>query len=144
MRTAALVLLLCMGLNGCYSFGPARSADPSRASRVQVRLREPRDFRLLEYTANQVVVVDGEIVRADADSLVLSALRLEAISGYEFVGGGMTVAVDRGNVVEIKEKRLDLLRTGLLVGAAVAAGVGFDAAGGLGGGGGGGGGPSPQ
>jgi hypothetical protein len=88
MRPIALVLL-CALLSGCFTYSPARSA-PGQAARVRLTLTSPADFRLADFTANEVVVVEGEIVRADTQEVVLSALELRARSGYEFIGQGAT------------------------------------------------------
>lgn len=118
-RPIAAALLLCLLLNGCFSYVPTEST-PGRASRVRVALLAPADFRLLEYTANEVVVADGELVRADDREVVLSATRLQARSGYEFVGHGETITIPRGNVGSLQRKRIAPLQSALLAGAVAA------------------------
>lgn len=118
-RPIAAALLLCLLLNGCFSYAPAQST-PGRAARVRVALVAPADFRLLEYTANEVVVADGEMVSADDREVVLSATRLQARSGYEFVGHGETITIPRSNVASLQRKRIAPLQSALLAGAVAA------------------------
>ncbi len=118
-RPIAIALLLCTLLNGCFAYGPARST-PGQAARVRVQLASPADFRLAEFTANEVVVADGEMVRADEQELVMSVIRLQARSGYEFVGHGETITIPRSNIVSLQRKRIAPLQSALLMGAVVA------------------------
>ncbi|HEX2091270.1 MAG TPA: hypothetical protein VHG28_02665 [Longimicrobiaceae bacterium] len=118
MRPTALVLLLCFLLNGCFSYVPAQST-PGRAARVRVMLAAPTDFRLLDYTANEVVLAEGEMVRADEREVVLSVLQLQARSGYEFAGRGETLSIPRSNIASLQTKRVSLLRSALVAGAVV-------------------------
>ena len=119
MRSIALVLL-CALLSGCFTYSPARSA-PGQAARVRVTLSSPADFRLAEFTANEVVVAEGEIVRADSAEVVLSALELRARSGYEFVGQGATLVIPRSNIAVLETRRISVWRSALIGGALVAA-----------------------
>jgi hypothetical protein len=118
-RPVAIALLLCSLLNGCFSYAAVQST-PGRAARVRVQLASPADFRLAEFTANEVVVADGEMVRADEQELVMSVLRLQARSGYEFVGRGETITIPRSNIVSLQRKRIAPLQSALLAGAVVA------------------------
>lgn len=118
MRPIALVLL-CALLSGCFTYGPARNA-PGQAARVRLTLSSPADFRLADFTANEVVVVEGEIVRADTQEVVLSALELRARSGYEFIGQGATLTIPRSNVAALETRRISPWRSALVAGALVA------------------------
>lgn len=118
-RPIASVLLLCLLLNGCFTYAPVQNA-PGPAARVRVQLAAPTDFRLADLTANEVVVADGEMVRADDREIVMSAMRLQARSGYEFVGRGETLTIPRSNIVSLQRKRIAPLQSALLVGAVAA------------------------
>ncbi|HEX7239328.1 MAG TPA: hypothetical protein VF263_03600 [Longimicrobiaceae bacterium] len=145
MRPTALVLLLTLLLNGCFNWVPAPSA-PARTARVRVVLATPADFRLTDYTANEVAIVEGEMVEGDGDRLVISAIQLLARSGYEFPGKGETLEIPRAAVASIQTRRVSAVRTGLLAAAVVAVMTvtGRVVSGGTEGGGGGGGGPPVQ
>lgn len=142
IRPTAFVLLLCTLLNGCFTYAPTQSV-PDRATRVRVLLSSPTDFRLTDFTANEVVVAEGELIRADGEELVLSALDLQARSGYEFAGKGETLTIPRSNVASIQTKRISVARSVLLAGALVVVMTAMERLIGVGGGGddGGGGGP---
>lgn len=145
MRPIALVLL-CTLLSGCFTYSPTQKT-PGRAARVRVTLASPADFRLAEFTANEVVVAEGEIVRVDSAEVVLSALELRARSGYEFVGNGETLTIARGNVAVLETRRISAWRSALVAAALVVVMTMTEKLIGLAsgddGGGGGGGGPNP-
>lgn len=145
MRPIALVPL-CALLSGCFTYAPTRDA-PGQAARVRVTLSSPADFRLRDFTANEVVVAEGEVVRVEEERLVLSALELRARSGYEFIGQGETIAIPRSNVAVLETRRVSAWRSALVAGALVAVMTLTEQLIGIGGGddngGGGGGGPNP-
>jgi hypothetical protein len=115
MRLMSIVLLLLFSLNGCYAYRPTYELQ-RRASEVRVRLSAPQDFRLIHLTASDVALVDGEVIRMGADSVLLSARWLKARSGYEFPGSGETVGVPRSNVAIIEKKHISPFRTALALG----------------------------
>jgi hypothetical protein len=103
------------------------------------------DFELAQITVNNIDQVEGEMVRLDAGSLVLSATWLQAVTGNGYAGNGWTVRIPENNLAGFEEKKLSWWRTGAII-AGLAAGtwLGFDALGlSPGSGGGGGGTPSP-
>jgi hypothetical protein len=69
---------------------------------------------LSNLTANDVVLIEGEMIRAGADSVLVSARWLQARSGFDFSGTGETVRVPRINVAAIEQKRISLLKTAAL------------------------------
>lgn len=115
MRPIIPVLLLSFLLNGCYAYRPTNELQ-RRASEVRLRLLAPNDFRLTHLTASDVIVVDGEVIRMEGDSVLLSARWLKARSGYEFPGSGETVGVARINVAAVEKKHISPFRTALAVG----------------------------
>lgn len=123
LRPVATVLLLASALNGCYSYVPSRTGIGGPGSRVRVYLTEPQSVRLTEISANDVVRITGEVVRADSSDLVLSAWLLNSRSGYEHVGRGETVAVPRRNVQAVDRNTLSAVRTAGLVGIVAMLGV---------------------
>lgn len=117
MRAVSVVLFSALLVSACYTYVPTSTA-PQQASEVRLQLSQPGEFRLANLTANDVVLMDGEMIRAGADSVLISARWLQARSGYEFAGAGETVRVPRANVATIAQKRISLLKT-----AALAAGL---------------------
>lgn len=139
MSKASSVPLLLLSLSACYTYTEPTTA-PERAAAVRLRLAEPSEFRLTNLTANDVVLVDGEMIRAGSDSVLVSARWLQARSGYEFAGMGETVRVPRSNLVTLEKKRISLLKTvALAAGFVLTVGAASVLLGGVGDGGGGGG-----
>lgn len=119
LRPIALLLLCLSALNGCYSYARVPSETPVDRGRVRLHLSEPRSVALTNTTANDVVFVEGEVVRAGPDSLALSVWNLRARSGYEQRAMGETVVLPRGQMVDVERRRLSPVRSGLLAGAVV-------------------------
>ncbi len=117
MRAVSVVLFSALLVSACYTYVPTSTA-PQRASEVRLQLFQPGEFRLANLTANDVVLIEGEMIRAGADSVLVSARWLQARSGYEFVGSGETVRVPRPLVSVIETKKLSPFKT-----AALAAGL---------------------
>lgn len=120
MRTIATLLLLTLGLNGCFAYMPSHGAPLRQGQGVKAYLSTPQDVRLEAVTANNVAVVEGEMVRADSAVLVLSAGTLRSNAGYEQLGQGATVQIPRQNLSRLEERRVSVLRSVGLVGIAVA------------------------
>lgn len=120
MRIISLVLLLTLGLNGCFAYVPSGGGPLRQGAGVRAVLKNPQDVRLVEVTANNVAVVEGEVVRADAETVLLSARTVISSSGYEQLGGGATVEIPRGNIERLEERRFSTVRSAGLAGIVVA------------------------
>lgn len=140
-----LILSLTV-LTGCYSYVPAAQQVLARGTPVRARLSTPTDFRLTEISVNNAVTVQGEVVRQDADSLIVSAVSLRSETGREVPAAGETLAIPSARIAGVEKKRFDVLRSVAVTAAGFATTLllfmAFDAGGGSGGPGGGG--PSPQ
>lgn len=140
MRAPALILLLlsaASALGGCYKYVPAAGVSLPQAAPLRANLSRPLSFEISDITAHNIQRVDGELVRRDADLLVVSALWLDAATGVGYPGGGWTVTIPADALGELQVRRLDRWRTGALLAAGLAASwIGFDALGGSEGGGG--------
>lgn len=143
MRIISAALLLTLGLNGCFAYQAPSGAPLAQGQGVRVLLSTPMDVRLVDVTANNVALVEGEFVSADSAQLVLSTRLVRSNSGYEQLGGGMTVQIPREKIGRMEERRLSVARSAGLVGivigltaAVAAANSGTGVKGGPGGGGG--------
>lgn len=114
MRSIAL-LVLCVPLHGCFTYVPTTSA-PAQAARVRVHLSAPTDFKLLDFTANEIVLAEGEYVRSDSQVLVLSAMGLKGRSGTEFAGRGESLTIPKERIAAVHRQQLSPSRTLLLGG----------------------------
>jgi hypothetical protein len=121
VRRIAVVLLLIQ--TGCYSYRSGSDVPLNQGTAVRAYLSTPRDFRLTDISVNNTTLVDGEVIRQAPDTLVVSAFGLRAETGYSVPGVGETLAIPNDIILRVEQKKLDPIRTGLLVGAAAAASV---------------------
>jgi len=142
-RARAAIAVLCLTSNACYSFVPVGTpGGVERGATVRVDLTTPVDVRLTDFTANDIVLLRGELIRLDTSTLALSASWLRGSGALEFAAEGETVTVPRTSIGALAEKRFSLGKTLLFVGGIVTAALliqgAFHPIGGGGGGGGGG------
>ncbi len=123
-RLMAAALLPATLLAGCYSYAPLRQPEPSPATFMRLRLNTPGDYRLTNITMNDVGEIDGELVTMSDSTVVLSATRLVAQSGFEHLGEGATLRVPRNSIGSIDVKRLSPARTALFVAGLIGIAVG--------------------
>ncbi len=110
-----LLIAAALLLSGCFAYIPVPPGTaPPQGTAVRAYLSRPGDYRLTDYTANNIVQIDGEIVRVNPDTLVLSAFGLQAASGFEFLGNGETVLVPRMAVGGLERKQLSVWRSAAL------------------------------
>jgi hypothetical protein len=123
MRSAGVVLLCALGLGGCFSYAeiPPASAPPQAAA-VRVRLSRPMDFPIRDITVRDVVELDGEVVEVRDTAMQLSVFALRSQSGYGVPAAGESVHFRRDAVVELSQKRISPLRSGLVAALILAAG----------------------
>jgi len=141
----AIVLGLTASTAGCFHYVPATEM-PSRGTPIRVRMDTPVRVDLPDLTANDIVRVQGEMVSADPNRLILSAFSLHSAADREHMGGGATIYLPRESLAHMEVRRLSVGRTALasvaIAAAAYLVGLGIDAAGG--GGEGNGGNPIPE
>jgi hypothetical protein len=125
--------LALLGVAACQHYVPATVNDLERMNRVRVRLSEPLEVELMDLTANNATLLDGEVVRWDDESLILSVWWVEAMGGLEFRGVGETVEVPRDQIAELEERKISVFQTvglaALLVAGMVLIGSAFSGAG---------------
>ena len=140
-RLALPLSALLFATAGCFQYVPESNVVPTRGSPIRLHLERPSSFELTQFTVNNVIRVDGEMVRREAGDVILSATWLDAISGVGFDGEGSTLRVPETKIAGLELKRVSWLRTGVVVlGGALVTILGFDVLGtgseGSGGGGG--------
>jgi hypothetical protein len=123
MKSGAVLLLCAVGLGGCFSYAdiPPASAPP-QASAVRVRLSRPMDFPISDVTVRDVVQLDGEVVEVRDTAMRLSVFGLRSQTGFGVPANGETVLFPRTAVVELQQKRISPLRSGLVAALIVALG----------------------
>ncbi|OLC07623.1 MAG: hypothetical protein AUH42_03250 [Gemmatimonadetes bacterium 13_1_40CM_70_11] len=122
LRLAALALPLVWG---CYSYTSLGSDAPPARADVIARLAAPTDIPLEDVTVHEVTLLDGHVIAADGDSLVLALTRFTATSGVTYAGFGARVAIPRVRVADLQLRRVSAARTALLIGGGAAALVGI-------------------
>jgi hypothetical protein len=106
-----VLALSLLNLTACHHYLPTEVEAVERPNRVRVTLSEPQDFELLDLVARDIVQVEGEVVRWDDETLVLSVWWLRANNGNEFRAQGETAAVPRERVNHLERKQFSLLET---------------------------------
>jgi len=132
MKTTFKVLGLAasMIVAGCYHYVPAVATTSPQGTPLRAYLDTLSSFELAQITVNNIDQVEGEMVRADARELILSATWLQAITGNGYPGNGWTVTIPEANVTALEQRRLSWWRTAIVVGGiAVGTYFGFDALG---------------
>ncbi len=119
-RLCAATLLLAWLPGGCFGYVPLTKPAAPPAAALRVRLQMPADYRLTSVTVNDVGMLDGELVQMDDSTLVLSATRVVARSGFEHLGENATLQVPRANIASLEVKQLARGRTVLFVGGLLA------------------------
>ncbi len=127
-RRIVAASLLAPLLGGCFAYTPLRRPSAPPAAELRLRLSTPGDYRLTNITMNDVREVDGELVAMDDSTVVVSATRLVAVSGFEHLGEGATLRVPRASIASIDIKRVSPARTALFVGGLAALGAATSAA----------------
>ncbi len=119
-RTVALPLLFTWG---CYTYVPIDRAKPVPATgrEVRVELAEPRDVQTSDLLVRDVGTVEGRLLPADGDSLLLYVTRVWSGSGFQHDGGHRRLALAAEQVRRLEEKRLAGAKTGTLIGLGLAA-----------------------
>ena len=134
-------LALLPAATGCYHYAAATPEMIPQGTPVRARLNQMEAFELAQITVNNIDEVEGEMIRADAGSLFLSATWLQAVTGNGYAGNGWTVRIADANLVGFEEKKFSWWRsTAVVAGVMTATWFGFDALGlgpSFGGGGGG-------
>jgi hypothetical protein len=142
MKRLLFVPAAMVFLAGCYSYQPLGSVTPARGAPLRVLLDPPQDARLLDYTVNGAVRVEGELIELRPDQVLLSAFGVRSRSGFEYIAQGETLELPRGSVTALEIKKVSPLKTALFAGATGVVLFSIDRLiSGLRGGGGGGGGP---
>jgi hypothetical protein len=136
---------LLFATGGCFEYVPEGSVEPARGTTLRLHLENPTSFDLTQFTVNNIIIVNGELVRREAGDVIVSAKWLDAAIGDGFDGENWTLRIPETNVSAVEVKRLSWWRTGAAVlGIAAVTIFGFDAFGtGTEGSGGGGGGTNP-
>lgn len=121
-RRRALVRLAPLLLAGCYTYRPLPGPVPAAGARIQVALTDAGADSLTSRIGPGIQLMDGDVVRADSNSLTLAVREIEDRRGERNDWLGEAVVVPRRFIREMEQRRMSVGGTGLL-GGAIAAGL---------------------
>lgn len=105
---------------GCYRYIPVTGVTTPVLGDSRVVLTERGSVALAESLGPNIREIDGVIVRATADSVVMTVAQTTTASRERFISTGVTVAIARPLVQEVSTRTLSRKRS-LTFGAAVLA-----------------------
>jgi hypothetical protein len=119
-------------LNACYGYVPS-TQPPSSDAQVRVTLTDAGTAALVGAVGPSVELIDGRVISANADSIILGVTMTTSRRSIETDWRGERIAVPRSAVASVGVRRLARARTALAVagGAALLIGgaIGFNIAG---------------
>lgn len=110
------LLALAPFVAGCYTFAPARVEDARPDQSVRVRLAPVEAARLADFADPTSRTVEGRMVEATADSVLLLVPSHSEVRGTRVETLFQRVQVGREGVLELELKSLDRPRTYLVSG----------------------------
>jgi len=127
MRALAL-LLAVTPLAGCYVNIPIGSAVPDHGATLAVRLTDAGADTLARLIGPSVSTLQGNVLSAGADSMVLAVRSVQLRSGNEQGWNGEHVTIPRSTIAIVSERKLSRWRTALVTGLAMVGSIALVAA----------------
>lgn len=108
---------------GCYSYAPVAPANALVGSAVRVRLTEQEAERVHGMLGRDDRLIEGTLIEAVPDAIVIAVPTTPGTGSPGVADARLhqRISVPVPGLVEIETRRLDKLRTGLLVGGIAAA-----------------------
>jgi hypothetical protein len=121
MKRFAVLATGTILLNGCYTYRPLDTAQPSPGTRVSAELTDDGAHELSGQLGPQVEHVEGDVLAVDSNGVQLAVRQIETTRGYQVDWKGEKVIIPRAAVSGWQQHRLSVGGTsfmgGLLVGA---------------------------
>lgn len=124
MSVAGVVALVAL-FSGCYRDVPVDASGPPPGVRANLVLSDAGTVEMARWVGPRAVVIEGDVVSADADGVRLAVRRLERRDGVEEFWKGEEVTVPRTAVATYTERRLSRSRTALVAAGAFAMALGI-------------------
>lgn len=122
MRTFRfLVPAACCMAAGCYTYRPTDPAELQPSAEIRARLTTEETARLGTVVPVEQSMLEGTVVERSGDSLMLLVPVSSELRGMRVETLHQRVQVPVSGIAGADLRRLDRTRTGLLIGAAVAA-----------------------
>ena len=109
-------------LAGCYTYTPIATLQPAPGTNVSLVLSDEGRMQSVRQVGPYAMRIEGELVQANSDDLVLAVSDVVDIRGTRSKWTGETVSLPRTYVMMTYEKQFSRSRTVLLA-TAVAGGI---------------------
>jgi hypothetical protein len=106
--------------SGCFSYQPTRLESVEPGSSIRVRVSAEEAERLISVGLGERRLVDGTLVRNGVDGLMLDADVTTASSPGGRRALVQRVSIPTGEILEVEQRELDRVRTGLAAGGLTA------------------------
>ena len=107
----AMAVAAATALNSCYDYLPPPSGTSIPGSEVRAALTDAGSVQMAAAIGPRVASLDGQVERADGDSLVLHVTSMTLANGAESGWGGERVAIPASLVASLHERQLNRSRT---------------------------------
>lgn len=121
MRYALLLIVMLVG--GCHVYRPLVDVQPAAGARLAVQLTDSGAVVLAREIGPAADIVEGDLLRADDRSLVLSVRLVRLRGGLTNEWAGEPVTIDRALIASLAERRTSRARSVLFAGGIVASAV---------------------
>lgn len=114
----------CLLFAGCYKLVPLTTESPSPQTQVVLDFTDVGAERLGGLLGSAVISARGRPVLWSADTIALAMVATKRRSGEEQFWNGERIAIPRGAVARVHERRLDRGRSALFAATGVVLAVG--------------------
>ena len=125
MWTRAIALAMAVSVSGCYSYIPTEAAAVPPGQRVRVFVTPAALARLGDFPVQEGPVLDGTLVRAEPQNLVLRLPVARRQTGFNMEVLGQDVFIPSDQVLQIERREVNRPLTALLTVAGTAAMAGL-------------------
>jgi hypothetical protein len=121
MVTRRLISVAAMvATGGCYFHSSVLEARPESGSLVMVTLTTDSNPHLWALLGAEAHVVEGRVMPASSDTLMLAVRRVTRLDGHDEPWHGEPVGLPRSSVVRVERRWLSIPATTALVGGVLA------------------------
>ena len=108
-------------LNGCYTYRPLSTPQPSPGTRVSAELTDDGARELSGQLGPQVEHVEGDVLAVDSNGVQLAVRQVETNRGNQVDWKGEKVIIPRAAVSGLQQHQLSVGGTGFMGGLVVGA-----------------------
>jgi hypothetical protein len=108
IATGCISAFLCLG---CYVYRPVGALTLAPGAEIRAQLTPPGTFRLGELTVSEVEGVEGQVSKANGDSLLIWGTWLRTRIGSRYHANHGLLALDRQQVGALQVRRFSASRT---------------------------------